>query len=118
MSEDHDHEAELEARLAKLSDALKARDAREAAERAPKPGTKAGSFSRAMSAGLTVFSEFVAAVLVGGVLGWQIDAWTGVAPWGLVVFLGLGTAAGFWNIYRLAARQQAVAAQSENTEET
>ena len=91
MSDDPEKkEAELQARLAKLDEALKARDAREA-ERAPKVSPEARGFAKAMSAGL----------------GWLIDRWTGAKPWGLVIFLGLGAAAGFWNVYRLALRQQA-----------
>lgn len=106
MSEDgKPDDTELDARLAKLGDAIKAHDAREAVERAPKDTPKAGAFGKAMSAGLNVFSELVGAIVVGGVVGWQIDVWTGAKPWGLVLFLGLGVAAGFWNIYRLAARQ-------------
>ena len=107
MSDDPEkQEAELRERLAKLDEALKARDAREA-ERAPKVDGQARGFAKAMSAGLTVFSEFVAAVIVGAGIGWLVDRWTGATPWGLVVFLGLGAAAGFWNVYRLALRQQA-----------
>ena len=89
MSDDPEKkEAELQARLAKLDEALKARDAREA-ERAAKLSPQASGFAKAMSAGL----------------GWLVDYWTGAKPWGLVVFLGLGAAAGFWNVYRLALRQ-------------
>lgn len=107
MSDDPEKkEAELQARLAKLDEALKARDVREA-ERARELSPQASGFAKAMSAGLTVFSEFVAAVIVGAGIGWLVDYWTGARPWGLVVFLGLGAAAGFWNIYRLALRQQA-----------
>jgi len=114
MSDDPEKkEAELQARLAKLDEALKARDAREA-ERAPKVSPEARGFAKAMSAGLSVFSEFVAAVIVGAGLGWLIDRWTGARPWGLVIFLGLGAAAGFWNVYRLALRQQA---QDERTKD-
>ena len=110
MSDDLDrNDADLAARLAKLGEAIKAQETREAIERAPKDSSKAGAFGKAMSAGLNVFSEFVGAIVVGGVIGWQIDVWTGAKPWGLVLFFGLGVAAGFWNIYRLAARQQASA---------
>jgi ATP synthase protein I len=106
MSDDPEkREAELQARLAKLDEALKARDAREV-ERAAKSAPQNSGFAKAMSAGLSVFSEFVAAVIVGAGLGWVVDYWTGAKPWGLVVFLGLGAAAGFWNVYRLAMRQQ------------
>jgi ATP synthase protein I len=62
-----------------------------------------GSFGRAMSVGFTVLSEFVAAILVGALIGWQADAWLGTKPWLLVLFLGLGVAAGFWNVFRLSA---------------
>ena len=105
MSDDPEKkEAELQARLAKLNEALKARDAREA-ERSAKLSPQASGFAKAMSAGLSVFSEFVAAVIVGAGIGWLVDTWTGAKPWGIVVFLGLGAAAGFWNVYRLALRQ-------------
>jgi ATP synthase protein I len=97
-------EAALQARLAKLNDALRARDERAAAQ-TPTEAAKGNSFGRAMSAGLNVFSEFVAAIVVGAFVGWQADAWLGTKPWLMVVFLGLGTAAGFWNIYRIAARK-------------
>jgi NADH dehydrogenase len=39
----------------------------------------------------------------GGFIGWQADIWLGTTPFGLVVFLVLGTVAGFWNVYKLAA---------------
>jgi ATP synthase protein I len=97
--------AVLQARLAKLNDALRAHDEREAAQASSRPASNGNSFGRAMSAGLNVFSEFVAAIVVGALIGWQADAWLGTKPWMLVVFLGLGTAAGFWNIYRIAARK-------------
>ena len=115
MSDDPEKdEAELQARLAKLGEALKSRDAREAAERAAKPNAQSSGFAKAMSAGLSVFSEFAAAILVGGLIGWVVDAWTGAKPWGLVLFLGLGAAAGFWNVYRLALREQAQHGQAKD----
>jgi len=100
-----DDDAALHARLAKLREGLRAVEARQAADNAPGPASEKSSFGRAMSVGLNVFSEFAAAVVVGGLIGWQADVWLGTKPWLLVIFLGLGTAAGFWNIYRLAARQ-------------
>ena len=57
-----------------------------------------------MSLGFRVMSEFVAAVVVGGFIGWAIDRWLGISPAGLIVFGALGTAAGFWNVYRIAAQ--------------
>jgi ATP synthase protein I len=59
-----------------------------------------------MSLGFRVLSEFVAAVVVGALIGWQIDVWTGATPWFLLAFLLLGPAAGFWNVYRIAVTPQ------------
>jgi ATP synthase protein I len=45
-------------------------------------------------------SEFVAGVAVGAGLGWMIDRFAGTSPWGLVIFLLLGFAAGVLNVLR------------------
>jgi len=45
-------------------------------------------------------SEFLAAVVVGVMLGLGFDQVTGFSPWGLVVFLFLGFAAGVLNMLR------------------
>ena len=52
--------------------------------------------------GFRLSSELVAGVLVGAGLGWLIDRWLGIAPWGLIVFLLLGFAAGVLNVMRSA----------------
>jgi len=44
--------------------------------------------------------EFLAGVIVGAALGLGFDQITGLTPWGLVVFLLLGFAAGVLNILR------------------
>jgi ATP synthase protein I len=98
-------DAALRARLDKLQAALREREDIRRAEAAERTPSQSGSFGRSLSVGLTVFSEFVAAIIVGSFIGWQLDAWFGTKPLLLVVFLGLGTAAGFWNVYRVVARQ-------------
>lgn len=105
MSDDHkgEDEAALNARLEKLDAALRAREEARLAQEAPPREAKQGGVGRAMSVGLNVLSEFVAAVIVGALIGWKADEWLGTAPWMLIVFLGLGVAAGFWNVYRVAA---------------
>ena len=45
-------------------------------------------------------SEFIAGVGVGAGLGWMIDRFAGSSPWGLIVFLLLGFAAGVLNVMR------------------
>ncbi len=92
----------LQARLEALSTALndKRSDSGAAQDEKDVHVTRTG---QAMSLGFRVLAEFVAGVVVGGFLGWQVDLWLGTTPFGLIVFLALGTAAGFWNVYKLAA---------------
>jgi ATP synthase protein I len=45
-------------------------------------------------------SEFVAGVIVGFVIGYTIDQVFGTKPWGMVIFLLLGFAAGTLNVMR------------------
>lgn len=104
MIEDDDErdaeQAALQARLEKLNEALRQREEEQLAKEAPPPERK--GLTRALSVGLNAFSEFVGAVLVGGGVGWKLDEWLGTGPWLMIVLLGLGIAAGFWNIYRVA----------------
>ena len=102
---DPNDDAAMRARLRDLSGALD--DHRKAAgmPRSPSGGLQApNGVGQAMSLGFRVMSEFVAAVVVGGFIGWMIDRGLGTSPAALIVFLGLGTAAGFWSVYRIAMR--------------
>jgi ATP synthase protein I len=96
-------DARLKARLDELSEALDAHDEAQEAGRAAS-GLEAGSIGSAMSLGFRVLAEFVAAIVVGALIGWQIDAWTGTAPLFLLIFLLLGTTTGFVNVYRIATK--------------
>lgn len=98
-----ENDDELKARLAKLSRSLEAQAESTRRDKAAQGGGTGGNAGLALSLGMRVMSEFVAAIIVGGVIGWAIDDWLHSGPWGLVVFLMLGMAAGFWNIYRIAA---------------
>ena len=51
---------------------------------------------------LKLSSEFIAAIAVGVGIGWLIDRVAGTSPWGLIVFLLLGFAAGVLNVLRSA----------------
>ena len=97
-----DDQTDLKTRLASLKSGLeakKATDQRQTEAAAP----KAENMGQAMSLGIRVLSEFVAAIIVGGLLGWQFDKWLGTTPVLLLIFLLLGIIAGFWNVYRIAA---------------
>lgn len=55
-----------------------------------------------MGPALRMSTEFIAGVIAGGGLGWFLDKWFETMPLFLIIFLGLGTAAGVVNIIRAA----------------
>ena len=97
--DDNSDDAALRARLASLSSSIDAHDSQ-----VPKTQVQDTSLAGAMSLGFRVLTEFVAGIVVGAVIGWQLDKWFGTSPILLIVFLTFGTAAGFWNVYRIAAK--------------
>ena len=98
-------DAALRARLDRLSKALEAQRQAQPSQSESNAGLSAGSLGSAMNLGFRVLAEFVAAIVVGTLIGWQIDVWFGTGPVFLIVFLVLGTAAGFLNVYRIAVGQ-------------
>lgn len=66
---------------------------------------------RGMAYGLRMSSELVAAILVGGLIGYGLDRWLGTTPWLFLVFFVLGFAAGILNVTRAFQRMQAEIAQ-------
>ena len=100
---DDQEDRDLKARLEALSNELKVKQSDLRGSAQDEKDAHVTRTGQAMSLGFRVLSEFVAGVIVGGFLGWQIDLWLGTEPFGFIVFLGLGTAAGFWNVYKLAA---------------
>ena len=74
------------------------------------------------SMALRYSSELVAAVVVGVGLGLLIDHFAKTSPWGLLVMMGFGMAAGMRNLMRaaiqLTAEAQKAAEKPEPTNET
>ena len=93
-----DDEAALSARLQRLGDRLA--NANRTTEDDPDPRRHADA--SAMARGFRLSTELVAGVLVGALIGWLLDRWLGISPWGLIVFLLLGFAAGVLNVMRAA----------------
>jgi ATP synthase protein I len=92
-------EAALSARLRRLGDQLGRQGPGEPSETdGGRPAANASGFAR----GLRLSSELVAGVLVGAAIGWALDRVLGISPWGLIVFLLLGFAAGVMNVIRAA----------------
>lgn len=109
MSDPHSHgsgekdgrsaedEAVLSERLRALGRKLDkaAAEAKREEKAAPTSGGMQG-----MGLAFRVAAEFASGVLVGSGLGWIFDRFLGTSPWGLIVLLLLGFAAGVLNVLR------------------
>lgn len=74
-------------------------DRREAEEAvAARSKSSTSGYAQAMK----ISSEFIAGIVVGGGIGWVLDQWLETRPFGLIVFLLLGFAAGVLNVLRSA----------------
>jgi ATP synthase protein I len=85
---------DLDARLRKLR------------ERNPKEGedVRRGAMPTQTAYGVAfrIGVELVAALAVGGGIGWLLDRWFGTLPLFLIVFFVLGAIAGLLNVFRAA----------------
>lgn len=62
-------------------------------------------FYAGLGQAVRIGTELLAALIVGGGVGWATDTYLlGTTPWGLVIGLMLGAAAGVRNAYRMAQR--------------
>ncbi|MEQ1771810.1 MAG: AtpZ/AtpI family protein [Devosia sp.] len=68
-----------------------------------------------MSRGFRLASEFVAAIFVGAGLGLLVDYFLPTRPWGLLVLMLLGFAAGVLNVIRATADMNADTAVPPDT---
>jgi ATP synthase protein I len=91
-------EAALSARLQHLGERLAQHGMNRNVEAEPGPRSDPSALAR----GFRLSTELVAGVLVGAFIGWALDKWLGISPWGMIVFLLLGFAAGVVNVIRAA----------------
>ena len=89
MSDDDPRLTEIEDRL------RKARDKRGEVRRVEPPNSKLGIAFR-------LVTELMAAVIVGGVMGWGLDRLLGTGPFLFIVMFMVGVAAGIFNVVRSA----------------
>jgi ATP synthase protein I len=97
-------EAALSGRLGSLNHRLsEIRDSREVRTDQPEAGSGDGAArSSAMARGFQLSSELIAGVVVGALMGWGFDRLLSTSPFGLIVFVLLGFAAGVLNVIRSA----------------
>lgn len=101
------NEAMLSARLQRLGRRLsESRKSRDLVEQDRQDGQNQAARASAMARGFRLSSELVAGVFVGFAIGWLLDRWLSTTPWGAIVFLLLGFAAGVLNVMRSAGVQQ------------
>jgi ATP synthase protein I len=99
---------ETDPELGDISTRLKDLDARLTAEKSEKRAAEKPAIqyqgASDYSKGYRLASEFVAGVLVGGLLGYGLDRLVGTLPLFLIIFLLLGFGAGILNMSRSANR--------------
>ena len=74
---------------------------------AARPAAKSGSDAAGMAKAWGIALDFVFTLLAGAGLGWLIDWWLHIGPWGLLAGLGLGFVIAFWRIVQTTQRQEA-----------
>jgi ATP synthase protein I len=94
-----DEEADLSARLQRLGQRL---DQQKGTIRQVESGSSSKSDPSALARGFRLSTELVGGVAVGAFIGWALDRWLGISPWGMIVFLLLGFTAGVLNVMRAA----------------
>ncbi len=92
---DADDEASLARRRAELNAQL-------ARHRKPETKDEDASARAGYAMAVKLSSEFIAGVAVGAILGYGFDELFGTSPWGLIVLLLVGFAAGVLNVMRSA----------------
>ena len=82
-------------------------------EEAPGPRLGSAVDSRGYGMAVRMATELVAALLVGGGMGWLLDRWLGTRPWLFLVLLAFGFASGIITAFREAKRMGAEASAGD-----
>jgi ATP synthase protein I len=103
-------EAALSARLRRLGERLDEKKASEPTDAGPTSNTE----TSAMAGGLRLSAELVGGVIGGALIGWLLDHFLGIAPFGLITFVLLGFAAGILSLMRAAGFLPSGAGRPDN----
>lgn len=100
MTDDRDEG--LEQRRAQLEAELAAK--RAAVREDERGEVRAEESRKGYAQAMKLSSEFIAAIIVGAVLGYVFDRFVGTTPWGMIILLLLGFCAGVLNVLRSAGK--------------
>jgi ATP synthase protein I len=95
------NEKELSDRLRRLGERL----GPATGETGRDPGRTAGEVPTdtvGLGKAMRLSSEFIAGIVAGALLGWAADRMLGTSPWGMIILVMLGFAAGVMNVMRAA----------------
>jgi ATP synthase protein I len=95
-------ESEPPDRLAQLGRRLDAARARRG-DSQPAAGSGDPALQQGMAVGLRIGVEFVVTIALATAVGWALDRWLGIGPWGMIVLFFLGIGAGMASVYRAVA---------------
>ena len=90
-----------DARLRALNQRLLSAEADERARTGSGPGRDTGRDDYRM--GNRVLADLLGGMIGGALIGWLVDRVFDKSPLFLLIFLGLGIIAAFWNIFRIAS---------------
>lgn len=96
----------------RIARAQAAQDEKDASQKEKTRTNASGSAGMA----LRYSAELVATVLVGTLIGWLIDRFFGTSPWGLLIMMGFGMAAGLRNVIRAANKMTARAIEDNRAD--
>ncbi|MFK0165756.1 AtpZ/AtpI family protein [Rhizobium sp. NPDC090279] len=100
MTDDRDES--LEKRRAELGAELASK--RAAVREGEHGEVRAEASRKGYALAMKLSSEFIAAIIVGAVLGYVFDRFVGTTPWGMIILLLLGFCAGVLNVLRSAGK--------------
>ena len=94
-------EADLSDRLRRLGERL-GPDPDKAGATDPVGGVGQGADAAGLGKAMRLSTEFIAGIIAGAALGWFVDRMLGTSPWGMIILLMAGFAAGIMNVMRAA----------------
>lgn len=78
--------------------------------------TKGTDDAESMNVGMRAGTELVGAIGGAALIGYGIDRWLEIKPWGLIIMLLLGVAVGFMNVWKLTQTVSSAVGYKKNND--